>query len=186
MVRASAANPGGPAAFETFYRDAAPRLLALAYLMGCGDVAPDLVQESMIIASTVWDERLKYRAEGERYVYVKTTLVRQILQHAKVGDRLERLHQALAESEAIRSSGQEHSAESYALESLSPSAAMTALDQLPSRQRIVMTLLSEGCTTAEVAEIMAITESSVRSHLQFARAKLVDLLSVEGGNDASI
>jgi DNA-directed RNA polymerase specialized sigma24 family protein len=160
------------------------KLLASAYLMGAADAAPDLVQETMIVAGRKWEKQLYGRSAGERHTYLKTTLVRLILRQRHAEHTYWDLLRRLAARAVTEDRGGPVADEELMLGRLSPSNAMRALEGLPPQQRIVMTLRSEGFIPAEIATIMRLSQSAVRSHLMYARATLIQSLGAEGGHDA--
>jgi RNA polymerase sigma factor (sigma-70 family) len=178
---ASTNEAGDPhAGFAAFYAAAAPKLLQRAIMLGYYDDAGiDLMQDAMEIALRNWS-LLRARTDGERFNYVKTTMIRNAIRSSKRAGIFRSLVARLWNQD-------DHDPIQFeALETVRTGEILReVIDALPKRQRFVVALLWDGYSIAEVAAEMNLTQSTVRSHLQHARVSLeARLTHREEGGDA--
>jgi RNA polymerase sigma factor (sigma-70 family) len=159
-------------AFDAFFRDEMSKLLNVARLM-FGHRHEDLAQEAMVIALTKWP-KVASRSRGERFAYVKTTMVRLGLRELR---RERSLRQRLPQ---LWNPGEEQFVESWVRDLGETAEVLDLVDRLPGRQRVVLALLLDGHSVQEVADIMEVSPSTVRSHLQGARVTLRPALRGRG------
>jgi RNA polymerase sigma factor (sigma-70 family) len=153
--------PGGPGRggeqeFTRFYRENLDRLVAyLIYQGASAHLAADLAQEAMITAYRRWHEIMSPRA------YVWKVAYKAFISHV-----LHATEEPLAEvpePPAVLPHPEE--AEAW----LQKQQVIAVLRALPSRQRQVLALTIDGWTPAEIAELLGIDPSAVRSSLMKAR-----------------
>lgn len=148
--------------FESFFRREFPRMVAVAYaISGSRWAAEELAQEACLRAYRSWDTVSRYDKPGAwlRRVTINlaNSLIRRRVSEVKalqryVSDRIEFVDQHPVEEADFWSQ----------------------VKALSRRQREVIVLhYVDGLDTAEVAEVLDISESSVRTHLQRGRETLV-------------
>lgn len=148
--------------FESFFRREFPRMVAVAYaISGSRWAAEELAQEACLRAYRSWDTVSRYDKPGAwlRRVTINlaNSLIRRRVSEVKalqryVSDRIEFVDQHPVEEADFWSQ----------------------VKALSRRQREVIVLhYVDGLDTAEVAEVLDISESSVRTHLQRCRETLV-------------
>jgi RNA polymerase sigma-70 factor (ECF subfamily) len=163
---------GAPEAVDAWFRAEHPEVFRLCFgFLAHRDEAEDVAQEAMLHLLDrigTWDAARPYRAW-------RTTLVLN-----RCRDRARRLEarrsaerSALAEREERVHPHPQASLESREVEEL----LRQGLGVLPPREREAFVLRDlEGLETAEVARVLEITESSVRSLLALARRRLREAL----------
>jgi RNA polymerase sigma-70 factor (ECF subfamily) len=142
--------------FKRFYSEHFPRLVAYLLYQGTrAHLAADLAQEAMITAYQRWDAVIAPRS------YVWTVAYRAFIRNA--------LHEAelpvagVPEPTALLPHPED--AEAW----LQEQEIMEVLNALPPRQRQVLALTLDGWTPAEIADLLGIHSSAVRSNLKKAR-----------------
>lgn len=156
--------------FEAFFRREYPQMVAVAYgVSGSRWAAEELAQEACLRAYRSWDK---------------------ISSYDKPGAWLRRVTINLASSHVRRRVSEVKAVERFALhrvEPIEPHADdkiefWTAVKKLPRRQREAIVLrYVDGMDGAEIAEVMDVSESSVRTHLQRGRETLARVLD-DGGD----
>ncbi len=147
---------------EEFARDQAAGLVRLAYLL-TGELteAEDLAQDVLLALRLKWHH--VQRAEN-RAAYVRTMMVNQFMSTARRTKRTVELVGDVADSRYSRAFD-----DAVADRDL----LMRALGDLPARQRTVIVLrYYENLEMAEIAQLLAINRSSVRSNLSRGLASL--------------
>ncbi|MEU4161710.1 sigma-70 family RNA polymerase sigma factor [Actinoplanes sp. NPDC026670] len=175
---AAGSCPGaaGDEIFETFYAQNFHRYVGFAIFLGASRPdAADAVQQVMVGVWRFWTDRicLSRMAADPRDAYIKTAISRAVIdQNRRRTARLGLLAMLTSRFPVDFIVWQE------CVEETSPVVAM--LQRLPQRQRMVLVLAAEGHTSQEIADLMGIRPSSVRSHLQKARKKLRKALGDQG------
>jgi RNA polymerase sigma factor (sigma-70 family) len=151
----------GPRTFEDAFRsDYQPIVRVVAPIVGSLDDAESITQEAFVKAYTRWRRVSGYDRPGAwiRRVAIRDA-VRFAHRHRRVLAALPRIEEATDHAAADLDLG-------------------AALAQLPARQRaaVVLHYLADW-PTAEVADALGCSESTVRVHLHRARAALADRLS---------
>ncbi|MFI5915226.1 RNA polymerase sigma factor [Dactylosporangium sp. NPDC051541] len=123
--------------------------------------AEDATQEAMCRARERW-ERIRHPG-----AWVRTVAIR-IHADQAVREARERRHQEHA--------GREPSAAEITLFDDDERLVINLLRQLPERQRHVMAWIYDGYSIAEIAAIMDVSTSTIRSHLRHARSRLKQVL----------
>jgi RNA polymerase sigma-70 factor (sigma-E family) len=155
--------------FETFFRREYPQMVAVAYgVSGSRWAAEELAQEACLRAYRSWDK---------------------IASYDKPGAWLRRVTINLASSHVRRRVSEVKAVERFALHRVEPIEPhpddemefWAAVKRLPRRQREAVVLrYVDGMEGAEIAEVMGVAESSVRTHLQRGRETLAKVLD-DGG-----
>ena len=156
-------------AFEDFFRREFPRMVAVAYaISGSRWAAEELAQEALLRAHRDWDSVSSYDKPG---AWLRRVTINLSNSH---------LRRRVSEVKALEK------ATLRGIEPLEPHPEeemefWQEVKKLPRRQRDAVALhYVDDLSTAEVAEVLEISESSVRTHLQRGREALADRLS-EGG-----
>jgi len=155
--------------YESFFRREFPKMVAVAYAMsGSRWAAEELAQEACLRAYRSWDTVSRYDKPGAwlRRVTINlaNSLIRRRVSEVKalqryVSNRIEVVDRHPVEEADFWSQ----------------------VKSLPRRQREVIVLhYVDGLDTAEIAEVLDISESSVRTHLQRGRETLVRRLDSGG------
>jgi RNA polymerase sigma-70 factor, ECF subfamily len=168
MTDRGSPRAGREATFEEFYAGSARRLLTQLYLV-TGDVeeARDCLQEAFARAWLCWDDAgLRDTGRGDPFGWVYT-----------VGYRIavSRFRRRLAFGRALR-----RTPVVAPVSGPGPdvTAVRDALATLPHGQRAVLVLhYYQGLTVDEVAGVLALTPSAVKSRLVRGRAALAPLLT---------
>jgi RNA polymerase sigma-70 factor, ECF subfamily len=157
--------------FESFFRREFPRMVAIAYgISGSRWAAEELAQEALLRAFRAWPDVSKYDKPGAWLRRVTINLCSSLLRRR------------VSELKAL---------ERFAFSSVEPIDPMVGEDSrfwdevklLPRRQREVVVLRSvDDMTTPDIATVLGISESAVRTHLQRAREALMQKL-VLGGSE---
>lgn len=148
--------------FETFFRREFPKMVAVAYaISGSRWAAEELAQEACLRAFRSWDSVSRYDKPGAwlRRVTINlaNSLVRRRVSEAKALQR-----QFIGQIEMIDA----HPVEEEEF--------WRQVKSLPRRQREVIVLhYVDGMDAGEIADVLDISESSVRTHLQRGRETLV-------------
>ncbi len=155
--------------FEDFFHREFPRMVAVAYAVsGSRWAAEELAQEAFLRAYRAWDSVGLYD---------------------KPGAWLRRVTLNLAKSYLRRRISEARAVERFATRRIepldpSPEEEMEFWQQvraLPRRQREAVALhYVDGLSTVEIAEVLEIAESSVRTYLQRGREALADQVSGGG------
>jgi RNA polymerase sigma-70 factor (sigma-E family) len=164
--------PRRDAEFTEYVSERRPTFLRAAYLL-CGDwgQAEDVVQIVLVKAYLAWPRIQRDRADG----YVRRMIARTAIDEWRrpsrravvTGDALIDLTQAAPDGVAYEER----------------SALLKALGQLPARQRQVVVLRHWwGCSVAEVAKDLRITQGTVKSQTSRALEKLKILLDPPSGS----
>ncbi|HST57681.1 MAG TPA: sigma-70 family RNA polymerase sigma factor [Longimicrobium sp.] len=162
---------GEPAAFDSLVSQYMRRAFAVAYrLLGNREDAEDLVQETFLTVLRKIDTFERGRAFSPWFFRI---LVNRGLNARK--SRALRTTDLLPEDAASGGASPERAAERAELRG----RLRTAMDGLPERQRVVVELFElEGFSGAEIAEILEISDGTVRWHLHEARKTLRQALAV--------
>jgi RNA polymerase sigma-70 factor (sigma-E family) len=150
---------GRPGEFDTLYREQAPRLMRLAFLLtGGGGAAEELVQDAFLEVHQRW-ETIEYPA-----AYLRTTVV-----HGAASHRRRRALE-LAKGYERRSEAVDGMAE--------PSDDLrAALARLPDRQRAAVVLrYYEDLPDAEIATLLGCRVPAVKSLLHRALQELREVV----------
>jgi len=140
------------------------------YVVKCGasiDEATDAVQEALVRAYVDWP------AIDKPHGWMRVVAVRHYLRaRLRQVDELERLREAgydIKDSSGMPEFCGDRTAE-----------VLHHLHRLPMRQREVLALVADGFSAAEIADLLGITTSTVRSNLRHARQTLRDRLLPPG------
>lgn len=148
--------------FDAFFRREFPRMVAVAYaISGSRWAAEELAQEALLRAFRSWDSVSRYDKPGAwlRRVTINlaNSLLRRRISEVKALERY-----VVGDVEVVDTHPVEE-AEFW-----------NQVKALPRRQREVIVLhFVDGMDTGEIAEVLDISESSVRTHLQRGRERLV-------------
>lgn len=169
-----AAGRGDGGAFRRLVEPTLDRLYSVAYrLLGHAQDAEDAVQDSLVKA---WAEIARFRPGEARYAtFLHRVVVNRCLDRLRAGKL--RRHGDLEEAETVADPGP--SPAEQAAEREEAIRLRRAIDALPERQRVALTLVhAGGLKGAEVAAVMGISAGAVESLLVRAkrdlRAKLGD------------
>ena len=144
--------------FEDFYSRERPRLLRL--LSPAGVDAADALQEAFDRAARRWDRLAGY---DDPAAWVRLVAVRRLMNERRSARR-----RAVAIEALTRSSTDELGPDRDRLIDLA-----VAIEKLPAQQRVALALVySGGMTSSEAAEVMGISDGTVRSYLHEARRRL--------------
>lgn len=156
---------GDSAAFDSLVSQYMRRAFAVAYrLLGNREDAEDLVQETFMTVLRKIDSFERGRAFSPWFFRI---LVNRGLNARK--SRALRTSDELPEHAAAAGASPERSAEQAELRG----RLRAALDGLPERQRVIVELFElEGFAGPEIAEILEISDGTVRWHLHEARKTL--------------
>ena len=155
--------------FESFFRREFPRMVAVAYaISGSRWAAEELAQEACLRAFRLWDSVSRYERPGAWLrrvtINLSNSLLRRRISEVKALERY-----VVGEVEVVDAHPVEE-AEFWA-----------HIKTLPRRQREVIVLhYVDDMSTAEIAEVLDISESSVRTHLQRGRETLVRRVDAGG------
>lgn len=158
----------GERSFDAFFRAEYVRLAALATAL-CGDREDgrDIAQEALARTFRSWPDVSALDRPGVWTRKVIVNLVRDRARHRGVEDR--RLRE-LAGRTAATSNAAPFDVEFW-----------SAVGTLPTRQRTAVALFYVGDRSVhEVAEVMGVSEGSVKTTLHQARTRLRNLLAEEG------
>lgn len=154
--------------FESFFRKEFPRMVAVAYaISGSRWAAEELAQEAFLRAYKSWNRVSQYDKPGAWLRRVTINLSNSLLRRR------------VSEVRALQryAAGTPTAVDKHPDNELAFWAQVKAL---PSRQREAVVLhYVDGLDTAFIAEVLDISESSVRTHLQRGREKLVRNLDIE-------
>jgi RNA polymerase sigma-70 factor (sigma-E family) len=151
--------------FTAYAAESAARLRRTAYLL-CGDWqrAEDELQAALVKLYLSWN---RVRARGSLDAFVRTTLVRGLIDEHRRPWRRERPQAALPELAMIPPLPLEDRL-----------AVRAALAQVPPRQRAVLVLrFYEDCDVAETARLIGCSEGTVKSQAARGLARLRELLT---------
>ena len=167
-IRVGATEP-----FDTFFHREFPRMVAVAYaISGSRWAAEELAQEACIRAYKTWDSVSRYDRPGAWLRRVTINLASSFVRRR------------ISEAKAL---------ERYALSGVEPVTPHPAEEEsfwnevrsLPRRQREAVVLhYVDDLSTRDIADVLDVSESSVRTHLQRGRETLARRLG-EGGRYAT-
>jgi RNA polymerase sigma-70 factor (ECF subfamily) len=148
--------------FETFFRHEFPKMVAVAYaISGSRWAAEELAQEACLRAFRSWDSVSRYDKPGAWLRRVTINLANSLLRR-RVSE-VRALQRYVAGSIEVVDAHPVEEAEFWA-----------QVRALPRRQREVIVLhYVDGMDTGEIADVLDIAESSVRTHLQRGKETLV-------------
>lgn len=154
--------------FENFYQREQAALIGLAYtLTGSRRGAEDLAQDALFTAYRNWEKIATYDDPG--------AWVRRVLSNAAVSG----FRRFTSETKALARIGRP----AHVMPDISPESAhvWAEVRKLSKRQtQCVALYYYEGSTVEDIADILEMSTSSVKTHLSRARAKL-ELVLGEGG-----
>lgn len=161
-----------PESFEEFARDQQVGLLAVAFgLTRNVEDARDLAQESLTRAFERWDEVAVHPNPAGWVRRVLVNLHGDGRRRVTAGRKVLRLVQARHVSRT----------RATADAALGTIGFWNAVAELTPRQQEVTVLRSvTEASHAEIAEVLDLTEATVRSHLATARTRLAELLDIDG------
>lgn len=160
-------------AFETWWVQTYPRVLATLLRAGASqDQAEDVLQDVAILALRA-SETLGFRDKEsfEQWLYRHARW--KFLDHLRFGSRMRQPDVGATTGADSATPFQEPDQETKVMLSR---VLDTALRRLPQRQLTVMRLYLLGFSSQEIAEQLAISPATARSHLRFARNRLAKLL----------
>lgn len=148
--------------YDSFFRREFPKMVAVAYaISGSRWAAEELAQEACLRAFRSWDSVSRYDKPGAWLRRVTINLANSLLRRR------------VSEVKAL----QRYVVDSIEVVDAHPMEDAEFWDQvkaLPRRQREVIVLhYVDGMDTGEIADVLDISESSVRTHLQRGRETLV-------------
>jgi RNA polymerase sigma-70 factor (ECF subfamily) len=148
--------------FETSFRHEFPKMVAVAYaISGSRWAAEELAQEACLRAFRSWDSVSRYDKPGAWLRRVTINLANSLLRR-RVSE-VRALQRYVAGSIEVVDAHPVEEAEFWA-----------QVRALPRRQREVIVLhYVDGMDTGEIADVLDIAESSVRTHLQRGKETLV-------------
>jgi len=151
--------------FDDFYRAEVAAMVVLATgVLGRRSGADDLVQEGMLEAYRRWDRLGSYDSPR---AWVRRVVVQRAVKAAKKADNERNAH-----LRALSKRPHED-----VVESLDPTLR-AQLQQLPAQQRAALALhYLEDLPVAEIADLLGVTEGTVKVHLSRGRTRLADALS---------
>lgn len=151
--------------FDEFYRSEFSRLVALAVaILGHGHGAEDLVQEAMLDAHRRWDRIGGYDSPR---AWVRTAVVQRAIKVTK--------KRSNERNAALRALPLASTTEGGSI-AMDP-RLRAALLELPSQQRAAVALhYLEDASVHETAEILGVTDGTIKTHLSRGRARLVTIL----------
>ena len=153
---------------------AIPSLRAFAFsLIGRSDRADDLVQETLTKA---WAHHKSFQPGTNLRAWLYTILRNEFYsQMRKKGREVEDVDGAYSRNVGVHPDQHGH---------LDMSDMRTALGQLPSDQREALLLVAaEGFSYEEAAEICGVAMGTIKSRVNRARNRLVDILQVDGESE---
>jgi RNA polymerase sigma-70 factor (ECF subfamily) len=155
--------------FETFFRHEFPKMVAVAYaISGSRWAAEELAQEACLRAFRSWDSVSRYDKPGAWLRRVTINLANSLLRR-RVSE-VRALQRYVAGSIEVVDAHPVEEAEFWA-----------QVRALPRRQREVIVLhYVDGMDTGEIADVLDIAESSVRTHLQRGKETLVRKVDSRG------
>jgi RNA polymerase sigma-70 factor (ECF subfamily) len=164
--------PDATAAYERFYVDELPRLVPMLHaLTGDRGRAEDLAQEALSRAHAQWTKISSYERPG---TWVRRVALNLASNQMRRGRREER---------ALRRVPPAGTAELPA----SDLRLWALVRELPDQQRHAVALhYVEDRSVADVAEILEISEGTVKTHLSRARAALAARLAEHDGADRHV
>lgn len=168
---------GDTAAFDALVVRHMPRAFGVAFrLLGQREDAEDLVQEAFLVAL----ERIDSFQAGRPFApWFFRILTNRGLNARK--SRSLRQMEAIPGDAPARSESPERAAERSELRE----RLRAVLDGLPERQRTIVQLFElEGFSSAEIAEILELSDGTVRWHLHHARKVLREALAPFAGRDS--
>jgi RNA polymerase sigma-70 factor (sigma-E family) len=151
--------------FTAYMAESAVRLRRTAYLI-CGDWqrAEDELQAALVKLYLAWG---KVRTRGSLDAFVRTTLVRGLIDEGRRPWRRERTQATLPDQPAAEPLPAEERL-----------AVREALALVPPRQRAVLVLrFYEDCDIAETARLVGCSEGTVKSQTSRGLARLRELLT---------
>lgn len=148
--------------YESFFRREFPRMVAVAYaISGSRWAAEELAQEACLRAYRSWDTVSRYDKPGAWLRRVTINLANSLIRRRM--SEVKALQRYVSGSIEVLD---EHPVEEADF--------WNQVKSLPRRQREVIVLhYVDGLDTPEIADVLDISESSVRTHLQRGRETLV-------------
>jgi RNA polymerase sigma factor (sigma-70 family) len=150
-----------PHEFNEFYRRETASVVSL--LIRCGyrpDDAADATQDAM------WDAFVNWTNLQSPAAWVRTVALRKAMKYARASDR-ERQSMIKSWWLIVGHDGVDRTAVVEGRDGI-----LALLSALPAQQRKVVALRLDGFGVGEIADILAIDSSSVRSHLRHVRSRI--------------
>lgn len=168
---------GDTAAFDALVVRHMPRAFGVAFrLLGQREDAEDLVQEAFLVAL----ERIDSFQPGRPFAPWFFRILTNRGLNARKSRSLRQMEAIPADAPA-RGESPERAAERSELRE----RLRAVLDGLPERQRTIVQLFElEGFSSAEIAEILELSDGTVRWHLHHARKVLREALAPFAGRDS--
>lgn len=155
--------------FDSFFRREYPRMVAVAYaISGSRWAAEELAQEACLRAFKSWSSVSRYDKPGAWLRRVTINLSNSLLRRRL--SEVKALQRSLTGSAAVIDPHPEEEAEFWA-----------QVAGLPRRQREAVVLhYVDDMSTVDIADVLGISESSVRTHLQRGRETLARKVDAGG------
>jgi RNA polymerase sigma factor (sigma-70 family) len=155
--------------FTQWWVEVEPSLLRVSRRYGkSSEDAQDIVQDLAILAVKNW-KRFTGIEEFRRWAYARLHWL-----------ALDQLRGQKHKFHAPLESTNEQSVAAAQEQELIVHEILNLISKLPERQQVVLKRMFEGSSTLEIAEVLNIKESTVRSLQRFARINLVNLLTKKG------
>lgn len=167
------------AQFWSFYRKTSEALFRKAYRMCHGHQADaeDAHQRAYLKVLEHWST-VSGLADGQRYAWLATTLVNEVLQIWRAPHRSREAGPQQEEVARHTTASADHADAAFAADRYR--RACRAIARLDGRQREVMALhCLAGYEIAEVAEMLRITQATVRVHLHTGRKRVREIMARE-------
>lgn len=154
--------------FEAFFRSEVVAVVATVHhIVGDRGTAEEIAQEAFFRAAMRWRRLRSYDKPG---AWVRRVAIRDAVRASRRRARLD--HRPTLEL-VVDGTGPSDAVDSL----LATDALWQAVHQLPGQQRAAVVLYYlEDRPSAEVADLLACREPTVRSHLRAARRRLAELL----------
>jgi RNA polymerase sigma-70 factor (ECF subfamily) len=172
---------GNPAAFESIVKRYTPLLYSLAYrLLGQGEEAEDAVQE---ILEKALRSLPRFRISKRFFPWLYTIGLNHLRSVERRRRRRSRFRIPTAEPQRLLETLASEQGDPVRRSELQEGEqlAQEALDKLRGEYREVFVLRAvQGLSVQEVAEVLAVPEGTVKTHLHRARKQMIDYLSRKG------
>lgn len=161
---------------ESFFKEQAPKVFRYAYLLSQGNraLAEDAVQDAFMAAAKSWEQ---VRTRSNQDAWLRAIIRNKIIDSWRHASQMRTIEPLVGNSPTPDTATE-------AINRDILTRAFQLIQQMPAmRSRVLMLRFREGFSVNEIADMLGINPSTVRTHLKHGRDMLLPLLGEFRGDD---